>query len=96
MPSVIETTVREVVFTLDGRLIPGARSVALVGSFSRWDSSVHPLVRGCDGRWAVSIALSPGTHTYLFLVDGVPWNDPQDDGRVPNEWGGEYSIRVVR
>jgi hypothetical protein len=28
-------------------------------------------------------------------VDGAPWNDPLDDGRTANAWGGHYSLRVV-
>lgn len=89
-------TLREVTFKLDGRRIPRARSLALVGSFNRWDSAVHRLLLGADGWWTVSVVLAPGDYPYLFLVDGVPWNDPEDDGRVPNEWGGQFSVRVVR
>jgi len=37
----------------------------------------------------------PGEYEYLFLVDGMPWNDPLDDGRIANAWGGHYSLRVV-
>lgn len=93
--AMLKKDVREVVFRLDSRLVPRAHSVILVGAFNRWDSAVHPLTAGADGCWTVSVALAPGTYPYLFLVDGVPWNDPQDDGRTPSEWGGEYSIRVV-
>jgi hypothetical protein len=49
-----------------------------------------------DQRWTISITLAPGEYPYLFIVDGVPWNDPEDDGRAPCEWGGEYSVRVVK
>lgn len=86
---------RRVVFGLEGRRVPSAESVGLVGSFNRWDSSVHNLVCGPNGDWAVSLTLAPGKYPYLFLVDSVPWNDPLDDGRVPCEWGGQYSVRVV-
>jgi hypothetical protein len=34
-------------------------------------------------------------YSYLFLVDGVPWNDPEEDGRVSSEWGRECSVRLV-
>jgi 1,4-alpha-glucan branching enzyme len=88
-------TLRAVSFRLDGRLVPEAHSVALVASFNRWDTSVHRLRHEPDGSWALSVMLPPGEYPYLFVVDGVPWNDPQDDGRAPCEWGGSYSLRVV-
>ncbi len=94
--SVLHEELQNVTFRIHGRRIPTARSVVLVGSFNRWDTSAHKLTRGPDGWWTVSLTLGPGTYTYLFLVDGVPWNDPEDDGRVASEWGGQYSVRVVK
>lgn len=92
---VIARELRQVVFRLNSQQIPKATSVALIGSFNRWDSSVHRLARGPDGWWTISLTLSPGKYEYLFLVDEAPWNDPEDDGRVECEWGGQYSVRVV-
>lgn len=94
--AVIDRVLKEVVFRLDSRRVPSARSVALVGSFNRWDTTVHHLERGPDNFWTIVLTLAPGEYPYLFIVDGVPWNDPMDDGRAPCEWGGEYSIHVVR
>lgn len=88
--------VRTVTFKFDGRRKQAARSVSLVGSFNRWDTSVHPMTRQSDGWWTISLILAPGEYPYLLIVDGVPWNDLDDDGRAPCEWGGEYSIRIVR
>jgi 1,4-alpha-glucan branching enzyme len=87
--------VREVVFRFDGQRAPDARTVVLVGSFNRWDTSVHHLTLQPDQWWTISLTLGPGEYSYLFLVDGVPWNDPENDGRLPCEWGGEYSVRLV-
>jgi hypothetical protein len=89
-------TLRDVVFKFDGRRVPNARSVILVGSFNRWDTSVDRLTKQPDGWWTISVLLSPGEYPYLFIVDGVAWNDPEDDGRVPSEWGRELSVRLVR
>ena len=86
---------REVGFKFDGRRIAQARSVTLVGAFNRWDASGHRLTLQANQWWTISLTLAPGRYPYLFLVDGVPWNDPQDDGRAPCEWGGSYSLRVV-
>jgi hypothetical protein len=91
----VVSPLHEIVFGLEGRRVPNAKSVRLVGSFNRWDSSVHHLVCGPNGVWTVTLTLAPGRYPYLFLVDSFPWNDPRDDGRVPCEWGGHYSVRVV-
>ncbi len=86
---------RQGVFELDGRRKPNAKWVALVGSFNRWDTAAHRLELGPDDVWRIALTLAPGRYPYLLVVDGVPWNDPLDDGRVPCEWGGHYSVRVV-
>lgn len=84
------------IFRLSGQRIPRARSVRLVGSFDDWDANAHPLVRGPDGWWSISLELAPGTYYYFFLVDGVPRSDPESDGGRVAEWGGDYSVRIVR
>jgi 1,4-alpha-glucan branching enzyme len=93
---VIKDDVQTVTFRFDGQRKPTPGSVSLVGSFNRWDTAVHRLTRQSDGWWTISLILAPGRYLYMFIVDGVPWNDPGDDGRAPCEWGGEYSVRVVR
>jgi 1,4-alpha-glucan branching enzyme len=70
--------------------------VVLVGSFNRWDTAVDHLTLQSDGWWTISLPLGPGQYPYLFLVDGVAWNDPDDDGRMPSEWGLDLSVRIVR
>jgi 1,4-alpha-glucan branching enzyme len=92
----LKPAVREVEFRLDGHRVPYARSVVLVGSFNRWDTSVHRLTLQPDQWWTITLTLGVGEYPYLFIVDGVPWNDPEDDRRIPSEWGGEYSVRLVR
>jgi hypothetical protein len=42
------------------------------------------------------VYLPPGRVLYSFWVDGMMWLDPNDEGRVPNAWGSEYSVRYVR
>jgi 1,4-alpha-glucan branching enzyme len=96
MAPVLLETRREVAFKLDGRRVPYARSVALVGSFNGWNSSADRMKLDADSWWTISVALAPGSYPYLFLVDGVPWNDLENDGRASCEWGGQYSVRVVR
>ncbi len=91
----VTPSVREVEFRFDARRAPKAKWVALVGPFNRWDMAAHRLKLRPDGAWAITLILTPGEYPYLFIVDGVPWNDPLDDRRVPCEWGGAYSVRTV-
>lgn len=88
--------VRQIEFRVDGARIPRARWVGLVGEFNNWDGSIHRLALQPDGWWSISLMLPAGEHRYLFLVDGFPFNDPDDDGRAPCEWGGAYSLRRIR
>jgi hypothetical protein len=37
-----------------------------------------------------------GRIVYLFSVDGAPRLDPADEGRIPNDWGSEHSVRHVQ
>jgi hypothetical protein len=61
---------RNVVFRFDGRRVPNEKSVILVGSFNRWDTSVDHLTPGPDRWWTTSVLLGPGEYPYLFIVDG--------------------------
>ena len=53
------------------------------------------MAKTATGDWTVVVHLRPGRYLYHIWVDGVPWLDPHDDGREPNTWGTEYSIRYV-
>ena len=88
-------TVVPVTFRFSARLIPTARSVSVVGSFNGWNPAVHRMRRARDGDWTVTVYLTPGRAVYCFSVDGIMWLDPADEGRVPNGWGSEYSVRHV-
>jgi len=92
----VNRVARQVVFRLDGRRVPEAATVSLVGAFPQEGQRLRPLTLDAEGWWAITLVLRPGEYRYLFMVDGVPWNDPEDDGRVRNEWGSEYSVRIVR
>jgi predicted carbohydrate-binding protein with CBM48 len=93
--SALYQPLRQVAFWFDGRRAPAAKHVSLVSSFNRWDPAAHGLKLSAHGVWSISVMLPAGEYPYLFIVDEVPWNDPEDDGRIPCEWGGDYSIRVV-
>lgn len=94
-PARAMTTVIPVTFRFPARLAPAAGNVSLVGSFNGWDSAAHRMRRAANAEWAITVYLPPGRVVYLFSVDGVMWLDPEDDGRLPNGWGSEYSVRHV-
>jgi 1,4-alpha-glucan branching enzyme len=89
-------TVVPVTFRFPARLARTARIVSVVGSFNGWNPAVHPMRRAEDDDWMITVYLSPGRTVYLFSVDGEMWVDPEDDGRISNGWGSEYSVRQVK
>jgi hypothetical protein len=81
-----------VTFVLDA---PQARSVAVVGDFSNWQSAGQELARrGADGAWAITLRLRRDrTYTYCFLVDGERWlPDPRAPESVDDGFGGVDSV----
>lgn len=72
-----------------------ATSVLLVGDFTHWQAQPIPMRKGSDGVWTVSVNLSPGNHSYRFLVDGEWRDDPECGIHVPNPYGGEDMVRRV-
>jgi len=77
---------RDSVFVRFVLYAPGARHVALAGTFNQWDLNAAPLARaGSSGVWTTTLALPVGQHQYAFVVDGERWvADPAapaiDDG----------------
>jgi len=74
---------------------PGAASVALVGSFTDWETSKLSMRDpDRDGIWEISVRLKKDSiHTYNFLIDGERWvPDPGAQGQVGDGFGGQSSI----
>jgi hypothetical protein len=90
------TTVVPVTFEFPCALAPTASRVSVVGPFNGWNSNVHLMTKPPQGDWTITLYLGPGRNIYCFDVDGTYWLDPRDEGRVPNGWGSEYSVRFVR
>jgi glycosidase len=59
-----------------------AQSVAVVGTFNRWDRTTNPLARQPDGKtWSATLRLEPGVYQYRFVVNGARWlADPNAPG----------------
>ena len=74
---------------------PAALSVLLVGDFTQWQAKAIPMHKGKDGIWTAGLELSPGKHTYRFIVDGEWRDDPECTLRVANAYGGQNMVRQV-
>ena len=74
---------------------PDAKHVFVAGSFNEWKPEKTPLERLGDGRWAGDLAVKPGRHEYLFVVDGHWLPDPTAKESVQNPFGGWNSVLVV-
>jgi 1,4-alpha-glucan branching enzyme len=74
---------------------PEAREVFIVGDFNDWNPTSHPMKKGFDGTWQVSVTLGHGGHHYQFLVDGKRLNDPRAQGLARNLQGEKVSMILV-
>jgi len=72
-----------------------AKSVCVAGSFNNWKPEMAPLAPTGNGRWVGDLALKPGRHEYLFVVDGQWMPDPNAKESVQNPFGGRNSILGV-
>jgi 1,4-alpha-glucan branching enzyme len=74
---------------------PDAERVLLAGDFTEWQKGAIQMEKGSNGTWTASVSLTPGTHNYLFIVDGEWREDPECTVRVANPFGGENMVRQV-
>ncbi len=77
-------------------LAPEAQEVYLAGGFNNWDNNAHPMKKDKKGLWKTSLSLKPGRYEYRFLVDGNWENDPSGCDCVPNEFGSQNCVRIVK
>ena len=74
---------------------PAAKQVCVAGSFNEWKPETMPLTHSGNGQWSGDVAIKPGRHEYLFVVDGQWIPDPKAKETVPNPFGGRNSVLVV-
>jgi 1,4-alpha-glucan branching enzyme len=74
---------------------PGAKTVYVAGSFNEWKPEKTPLIAAGNDRWVGHLAVKPGRHEYLFVVDGEWLQDPNAKETVENPFGGKNSVLVV-
>ena len=86
-------SIRKVVLKVEA---PGARDVVLTGDFSGWAPGMLRLAKATGGAWSGTLELAPGEYQYRLIVDGQ-WRDHAEaERRVPNPFGGENCVLVVR
>ncbi len=75
---------------------PGAKRVAVAGTFNQWDQTVAPLVpAGTGGVWSTTLALPVGQHQYAFVVDGRRWVADPAAPAVDDGFGRRNSVIAV-
>jgi hypothetical protein len=74
-----------------------AKTVTVAGDFNGWDVVATALMdTDGDGVWTGRVALRPGLHKYMFVVDGEEWvTDPQADTYVDDGFGMRNAIVTV-
>jgi beta-lactamase regulating signal transducer with metallopeptidase domain len=75
--------------------LPGARIVAVAGTFNNWNQSQY-LFERTGNEWICRINLPPGKYQYKFIVDGNWLVDPNNPIVVEDERGLENSQLIVR
>jgi hypothetical protein len=73
---------------------PQADKVCLVGDFNDWKLCEAPLQKNeATGAWTLRIAVPPGRHEYMFVVDDESWvTDPNAPVRVEDGFGNQNAV----
>lgn len=74
-----------------------AQSVTVAGDFNDWDAEATALRDpDGDGVWTGLIALRPGMHKYMFVVDGERWvTDPEAERYVDDGFGNRNAVIAI-
>jgi hypothetical protein len=75
----------------------GARSVVVAGDFNDWSTDAGSLrdVNG-DGVFRGLVAVRPGVHKYMFVVDGEEWvTDPDAERYVDDGFGMRNALLAI-
>ena len=74
-----------------------AQTAAVCGDFNAWDASAHPMKRHKDGKFTLTVSLTPGQqYRFRYLLDNERWeNDWAADAYVPNVFSTTDSVVAV-
>ncbi len=73
-----------------------SKKVSICGEFTNWEKNPLEMKKVGDNEWIAEIELEPGEYEYKVCVDGVWYNDPNANKQVPNYWGSENSVVIVK
>jgi 1,4-alpha-glucan branching enzyme len=76
---------------------PAARTVAVAGTFNQWSVTASPLKQDrASGPWTGVIALPPGEHLFMYVVNGSEWvTPPQADDYADDGFGAKNGVVSV-
>ena len=75
---------------------PAAQAVAVAGTFNGWSRTANPMTRdGSRSRWTAVVALPPGEHLFMYVVDGTFVTPPQAVDFVDDGFGSRNGVVVV-
>ena len=70
----------------------GAGVVAIAGTFTDWELVTMDEV---DGHWSIDMAVSPGVHQYVYVVDGVSTLPPEVSDTRQDDFGVTNGVLYV-
>jgi hypothetical protein len=75
---------------------PDASQVAVAGDFTDWLPEVRLVDLDGDGTWSGRVALRPGVHEYMFVIDGDQWmTDPHATRYEEDGYGQRNAVLAV-
>src|SRR5438309_5442788 len=87
---------RDSVFVRFVLYAPGARRVAVAGTFNQWDQNAALLEpAGTNGLWTTTLAVPVGQHQYAFIVDSDRWVPDPRAHAVDDGFGRRNSVVAV-
>lgn len=77
-------------------MVPGAKTVSLVGDFNDWDATKTPMERvSDDGAWSVTLPLHAGRYEFQYEIDGVRRMTDPSRLQTSSDFGSPNSIVTI-
>ena len=89
------TTAAPTVYVQFSVQAPTARAVSVAGDFNEWSPDIQLQDVDGDGVWTGRVAVRPGVHQYMFVLDGQWVTDPNAQRYVDDGFGHRNAVMVV-